>query len=522
VSMAGTRRLDGEGDDLSPEANQGLPTALSLTGISKRYGPVQANQDVTVDVLAGEIHAVVGENGSGKSTMLGIASGTVAPDEGTVEIAGRMLTSANAKEAMSLGLGMAYQTLSEVFGLTVAENLYLATPTEMRPPYGQMETWAAEKLAVYELDIKPGAPSETLSLAERQMLEVVIALTSDPSVLLLDEPTTALGIHEVDRLHQLIRRLAGEGMGIIYVSHRLPEVLEVADRVTVLRDGLNQGTFEASALSEADVVALMVGRPLDLVFPEIAEHVSTETVLEVEQLRGRRFGPIDLEVRRGEILGIAGAEGNGQVELLRALAGAVTSNGKVRCAGRRVDLRNPPGPLKAGIVLLSSDRQAESIFTALGVRANATLQVLRRFSRMGWVFRTKERPPVHDLVRRLRLKASSIEQPAQFLSGGNQQKVALMRPFLKGDLNVVLADEPTQGVDVGSRLDIYDALRERALGGVAVLVKSSDHLELSGLCDRVVVMSRGRIVDEIHRDDLDEHRIISAIVGDAAAHEEGS
>jgi ribose transport system ATP-binding protein len=183
-----------------------------------------------------------------------------------------------------------------------------------------------------------------------------------------------------------------------------------------------------------------------------------------------------------------------------------------------VNLGNPPGPLRAGIVLLSSDRNEESIFTALGVRANATLQVLKRFSRLGWVFRSKERKPVDELVKRLSLKAASIEQPAQYLSGGNQQKVALMRPFLKDDLNVILADEPTQGVDVGARLDIYDALRQRAAEGVAVVVKSSDHIELSGLCDRVIVMSRGRIVDEIAKADLDEQRIISAIVGGTSGH----
>jgi ribose transport system ATP-binding protein len=225
-----------------------------------------------------------------------------------------------------------------------------------------------------------------------------------------------------------------------------------------------------------------------------------------------------MQLRCGEIVGIAGAEGNGQVQFLRALAGLEPSNGSVHCSGTAVDLRTPPGPLRAGIVLLSSNRKEESIFTALGVRANATLQVLKRFARFGLVRRSRERPPVHNLVGRLRLKATSIEQPAQYLSGGNQQKVALMRPFLKSDLAVILADEPTQGVDVGARLDIYEALRAKANEGAAVLVKSSDPIELSGLCDRVVVMSRGRIVDEISRAELGEHRIISAIVGQTSAH----
>jgi ribose transport system ATP-binding protein len=341
-------------------------------------------------------------------------------------------------------------------------------------------------------------------------------LLSEPKVLLLDEPTTALGHAEVDRLHDLIRRLAGQGVGIVYVSHRLPEVLEVATRITVLRDGLSQGTFDATELSEPAVVTLMVGRPMDTLFPEAKPSRNHDVVLSVEQLSGRRFGPISMAVRRGEIVGIAGAEGNGQVQFLRALAGVEPSNGSVVCAGRRVHLGSPPGPLRAGIVLLSADRKAESIFTALGVRANATLLVLRRFSRLGFVSRRREKQPVVEMVKRLRLKAASIEQPAQYLSGGNQQKVALLRPFLREELNVILADEPTQGVDVGARLDIYEALRGKADEGTAVIVKSSDPIELAGLCDRVVVVSRGRIVDEIPKADLDERRIIAAIIGEAS------
>jgi ribose transport system ATP-binding protein len=507
-----------ESRTVPPDADAPPPFALSLRGISKRYGPVQANDGISIDVYAGEIHAVLGENGSGKSTLLGIASGTVVPDEGVIEIAGRPLTSASPKEAMRLGVGMAYQTMTEVIGLTVAENLFLAAPSNERPKYGRMETWAAAKLTDAELHIDPAAPTASLSLAERQMLEVVQALLSRPTVLMLDEPTTALGHEDVDRLHNLIRNLAADGVGVVYVSHRLPEVLTVAHRITVLRDGVSQGTFDAASLSEASVVALMIGRPLELAFPPRVVAPSDEVALQISQLGGRRFGPVDLTIRKGEIVGIAGAEGNGQVQFLRALAGVEPSNGSVRCCGKAVDLRSPPGPLRAGIVLLSSDRKKESIFTALAVRPNATLQSVKRYSRLGFVRRRRERAPVEALVGRLRLKTPSIEQPAQYLSGGNQQKLALMRPFLTGDLKVILADEPTQGVDVGARLDIYEALRLKASEGSAVLVKSSDPIELSGLCDRVVVMSRGRLVDEIPGAELDERRIISAIVGHASAH----
>jgi ribose transport system ATP-binding protein len=239
-------------------------------------------------------------------------------------------------------------------------------------------------------------------------------------------------------------------------------------------------------------------------------------LIEVTALQGERFGPIDLRIGEGEILGLAGAEGNGQVAFLRSLAGVERATGSVRCLGRKVDLRSPPGALRAGIVLLSGERARESVFTVLGVRPNSTVQVLRRFSRFGWIRRALERRAVVGLVRRLQIRAASIEQPVQFLSGGNQQKVALTRPFLRGNVRLILADEPTQGVDVGSRFDIYEALRSKAGEGVAVLVKSSDPIELSGLCDRVVVLSRGRIVDEISAADLSERRIIEAIVGSRA------
>jgi ribose transport system ATP-binding protein len=512
--MTSTERVGTEGAERVdvPTAVAPDTVVLRLSGISKRFGPVQANDDISIEFRAGEIHALLGENGSGKSTVLSIASGSQTPDAGTVEIAGQPLSTPSPRAAMQLGLGMAYQHLTAVAGLTVAENLYLGAPDERRPRYSQMHPWAAEQLAQYELDIHPTAPIETLSAAELQILEVVQALLSEPKVLLLDEPTTALGHADVQRLHALIRSLAQRGMGVVYVSHRLPEVLDVADRVTVLRDGASQGTYDAATMSEADVVAMMIGRPLELAFPAVATNTG-DTLLRVSGLRGRRFGPVDLELGRGEIVGIAGAEGNGQVQFLRALAGVEPSRGDVTCAGKRVQLNTPPGAIRAGIILLSADRKQESIFTALSVRANATLQVLGRYARLGFVSRRRERAPVNDLVDRLRLKAASIEQPTQYLSGGNQQKVALMRPFLRGDLNVILADEPTQGVDVGARLDIYRALRDKAGEGASVLVKSSDAIELAGICDRVVVMSRGEIVDEIRRDELDESRIISAIIG---------
>ena len=494
------------------------PVVLSLQGVSKAFGAVQALLDVSVDCHAGEIHALVGENGSGKSTLLGIASGFLAPDEGAVEIGGARLKKASPARARRLGLGIAYQDYSHVLDLTVAENLYLAVEAGMRPAHARVERWAAATLEQFNLDLPPGTTVGALSLAERQLLEVVKALLTRPKVLLLDEPTTALGPDAVGQLQALVVEQARTGVGIVYVSHRLPEVLSVADRVTVLRDGVGQGTFAAASVSEDSLVALMIGRPLEVAFPERpAPDADAEVVLDVSGLRGERFGPVDLAVRKGEIVGLAGAEGNGQVQFMRALAGIERASGTASCAGRRLDTGSPLGPLRAGVVLLSGDRRGEALFPVLSVRANATVQVLRRIARLGVVTRRRERRAIDDLVGRLRVRMASAEQPIQSLSGGNQQKVSLMRPFLRGDVRVILAEEPTQGVDVGARFDIYDALRAKAHEGVAAVVKSSDPIELAGLCDRVVVMSRGRIVEEIPGHELGEKRIVEAIVGSRRA-----
>jgi ribose transport system ATP-binding protein len=487
---------------------------LSARGVSKAFGAVQALRDVSFDCRAGEIHALVGENGSGKSTLLGIASGFLAPDDGVVEIGDRRRRRGSPAEARKLGLGIAYQTYSHVLDLSVAENLYLAAPRDAQPAYGRMEKWAAATLEEFKLDVPVAAVVGTLSLAQRQFLEVVKALLARPQVLLLDEPTTALGPEEVAQLHELVLERSRAGVGIVYVSHRLPEILGIADRITVLRDGVGQGTYEAADMSEEALVALMIGRPLELAFPERSDDGrGSEVLLDVSGLRGDRFGPVDLKVEKGEILGIAGAEGNGQAQFLRALAGVERPSGKASCSGTELDTKSPLAALRAGVVLLSGDRARESLFPVLSVRANTTIQVLRRLGRFGVLRRRHERRTIDELVRSLRIRMASTEQPVQSLSGGNQQKVVLTRPFLRGDVKLILADEPTQGVDVGSRFDIYDALRAKANEGVAIIVKSSDPLELAGLCDRVVVMSRGRIVEEIPGDELGERRIVEAIVG---------
>ncbi len=497
------------------EASLGGDVVLELQDVSRRFGAVRALTDVGFDCRAGEVHAVVGENGSGKSTLLGIASGFVAPDLGTVRIGGHPLRRRSPALARRLGLAMAYQDTSLVPAEPVKNNLYLAAPPDKRPPYRNRKKWARKVLADLDLDIElfPDLPAGLLSLAERQLLEVAKALVTDPLVLLLDEPTTALGLHQIEALHRTLLECKKRGVGVVYVSHRLPEVLEIADRVTVLRDGKNRGTFEAASTSEAELVELIVGRPLEAAFPP-AGSTSAERreVLVVDGLQGQAFGPVSLMLEAGEIVGVAGAEGNGQPQLFDCLSGRQAPKaGRVVCDGKELTLISTHEAIKAGVMLLPGDRLRESLMPVLGVRANTTIQSLRRFSLAGLIRRRRERKLVSELAGRLEIRTPSLEQPVEFLSGGNQQKVSVARTFLR-DPSVILAYEPTQGVDVGSRFDIYRALRTRANAGAALLVKSSDPLELAGLCDRVLVMSRGQIIEEIPGDELDERRIVETVV----------
>ena len=488
---------------------------LELKGVSRQFGAVRALTNVSLECRAGEVHALVGENGSGKSTLLGIASGFVEPDRGEVWIGGRRLRTDSPARARKLGLAMAYQDGSSVGPEPVKNNLYFAAPPEQRPPYRRRKKWARRLLAEFDLDMElfPDVPAGFLSMAERQLFEVAKALITDPRVLLLDEPTTALGPDEVEALHRTVLACKQRGVGVVYVSHRLPEVLEVADRVTVLRDGEAQGTFDAGDTTEAELVERIVGRPFEAAFPPatVPSH-QTRAALVVDGLQGQSFGPVAFTLQGGEIVGIAGAEGNGQPQLFDTLSGRTPPRaGKVEVDGRELTLISTHEAVRAGLMLLPGDRKTEALMGVLGVKVNATVQSLRRFSFFGLLRRGAERNSVGDLVDELEIRTPSLDQPVEFLSGGNQQKVSVSRSFLEKP-SVILAYEPTQGVDVGSRYDIYRALRTRSDAGAAILLKSSDPLELAGLCDRVLVMSRGTIVEEIPGDELDETRIVEAIV----------
>jgi ribose transport system ATP-binding protein len=485
--------------------------SLELSGVSKRYPGVQALNRVDFECRPGEIHAVLGENGSGKSTLLGIAAGAISADEGRIAIMGNPLVGADPLRARRLGLAVVYQDDSLVRELSVAENLLLGTVDGPKTLAGRRQ-WAAKLLAPYGLDISPDAIVGQLSTSQRQFLEIVKALAADPKVLLLDEPTSSLDFSGVETLSGIVRRIVAAGAAVVYVSHRLPEILTLADRVTILRDGVGQGTYDVDEkLSEADLIALMVGRPIDTEYPARPGVTSSEIVLSTRELSGTRFSGVAFDVRRGEILGFAGSEGNGQREALRALGGLEEASGKVLCAGNPVKIGSPRVALDAGVLSLSADRAAESIFPALGVRENMTVQVLGDFTRGGLISAQMERASTLALVEKLNIVIADLDQSIGGLSGGNQQKAVLSRSFLY-DARVLLIDEPTQGVDAKARFDIYRAIRAKADQGMACVINSSDAMELAGICDRVLVFSRGRVIHELSGGELTEEGIVSSFL----------
>ncbi len=485
--------------------------ALKLAGVSKTYPGVHALDGMDLECLAGEIHAILGENGSGKSTLLGIASGTVTADAGSVEIAGHTLSAADPLLARSLGLATVYQDDSLVRELSVAQNLYLASATG-EVSFRRMNEWARAQLGAYDLSIAPDTLVGDLTPAHRQFLEIVKALIAEPKVLLLDEPTSTLDIEGVEKLSGIVRELAARGTAIVYVSHRLPEILDLADRVTILRDGVGRGTFDVTdALSEHDLIALMVGRSIEAEYPPKGEGLVDRPVLSVEGLTGAGFHDVSFVAREGEIVGLAGAEGNGQREVLRALAGLVEATGKVSCGARAMGLAAPADALRAGVLFLSADRGQESTFPELGVRENMTLQKLGDYATGGLVSRQREHHDARGLIADYGIVTATLDQAINGLSGGNQQKSVLARSFHFG-ANAVLIDEPTQGVDAGARFDIYRAIRAKVRDGATCVVNSSDALELAGVCDRVLVFSRGRIVRELTGDEVTESKIVSSFL----------
>lgn len=486
---------------------------LSLDSVSKYFAGVTALDGVSFSVRAGEVHALVGENGAGKSTLMAIASGALAADKGQVKIAGNPMRG-DPELARELGLAIVRQEPSLMPDLTVAENLYLGVPVRSRPPIGRAVDWAQDLLRTWSNDVAIDARERVASLGPEQrfIIEIVKALASEPKVLVLDEPTEHLLAEDVKRLFERIRSVTKRGASVVYISHRIREVQQISDRLTVLRDGEGQGTYDASSMDEERIVELIVGVALDREFPPKAHDTQNkQVVLDIRGLKGEGFHDINIQVRRGEMLGLAGISDNGQREFMRALAGIHKSAGQVQLNGTTVSLDSSAKASQAGIRYLTGDRHREGIFAELSVRENFSVRSLGEDLFSGFLSARREETRASAAVKDFAVKTPNIETPIRSLSGGNQQKLVLAS-VLASKPKVLLVDEPTQGVDVGARMEIYKTLRDVANSGVTVIVVSSDAQEVAGLCDRVAIFSRGHIVKQLSGSDVVEANITSAVL----------
>ena len=471
---------------------------ISVQHVSKNFPGVKALDDVTFTIHSGEVHGLVGENGAGKSTLIRIVTGAHPPDEGRVVLNGAAVRLAGPASALASGVAAIYQELSLVPAMSVRENLFLGREPVRR---GFIDR-KAERRAAREVLARIGAEIDTearvdaLNVARRQMVEIARALSCRARLLIMDEPTAALTPREADRLFERIAELRREGIGVVFVTHRLEEVFRVADRVTVMRDGATLGTWIASDLDRKRLVELMVGRPLDQEFPKVAAPLG-KIVLEVRDLAGGRVRGVSFHVREGEVLGIAGLVGAGRTDLARLIFGADRPDrGEIRLGGRAVTVRSPRDAIRLGIGLLTEDRKAQGLVLGLTARENFALPNLMRWSRLGWIFRRREAAAFQRRVGSLGIRLAGPDQPAGHLSGGNQQKLLIAR-WLESDCRVLIFDEPTRGVDVGARHEIYLLLNDLAAHGKAMIMISSELPELLGVSDRILVMHDGRITGEI-------------------------
>ena len=490
---------------------------LTMRGVGKRFGATVALDAVDLTVGSGEVHALVGENGAGKSTLMKVLSGALRPDAGEMRLDGRRFAPANPLAARAAGVAMIYQELNLAPHLTVEQNITLGIERHAggfirRSAYRRRIATAFERLN--RPDIRPEVVVSHLSAAERQLVEIARALVIDARVLVMDEPTSSLGLADIEQLFGVIERLRATGVAIVYISHFLEEVQRVAQRYTVLRDGRNVGTGDMGTATLAQLVELMIGRRLDEMFPRVP-HEPGPPILHIAGLSGRRLpSNVDLMLHRGEILGLAGLVGAGRTELLRCIFGLDAVRSGAVClagltGGKQRDFAAPSRPpllqpspsrtgatpatrLAQGIGLLSEDRQAEGLALSRSIADNITLSRLSPFARLGWLnLRALERTAA-GWIQRLDIRSRGPGQRVRDLSGGNQQKAALAR-LLHHDVDVLLLDEPTRGIDVASKAQIYQLIGELAARGKAILVVSSYVPELLGICDRIAVMHRGRL-----------------------------
>jgi ABC-type sugar transport system ATPase subunit len=515
--------------------------AVVMRGIRKAFGPVEVLHGIDFEVLPGEIHVLAGENGAGKSTLIKILSGAYSDFTGELQVGGRTLRFARPSEAVRAGIATIHQELSLVPSMTVADNLFLGWEVAGRfggVDFALQRAEAARILEEMELDCSPRQLISELPISCQQSLEIARALTRDASVLILDEPTSALNEREVDALFVRLRELRSRNRSIVYITHRMEEIYQLADRITVLRDGALVGTAPVADLPPANLVRWMVGRDLPKLKSDATQVVRTAAqpardepalagargaALEVENLRVAHpaakghlvVGGVSFTLNRGEVLGLAGLEGSGKSEVLHALFGALgrRADGQLRLFGEPFSMKGPRESVERGVVLLTNDRKSLGLAPELSVTHSVSLASLRRFSgRCGWMRRREESKAVRDLTREFRLRAPSDEAPVRSLSGGNQQKVYLARCLLPQP-RVLLLDEPTRGIDVGAKADIYDLMRTWVAQGIAILLVTSEMDELLALSDRIIVMHSGRISTEVMRDTASKDAVLAAAMG---------
>ncbi len=481
---------------------------LELIGISKNFSGVPALTDVSLDIRPAEVHALLGENGAGKSTLMNIATGTLQPSAGEIRFEGKEIDELSPHEATELGIAIVHQHPAVMPDLTVLENIQVALPRELFPSDQSDRDYVQGLLDMVKLDVHLNDRVESLSVASKHLLEIAKALAQKPKVLVLDEPTAPLGQDSVDLLFSLVRDAVASGTSVIYITHRLAEVREIATRVSVLRDGQLRQTSMVSDISDKDLLSLIVGRELASTFPNkhaLAKDATPNFV--VKNLTGEGFQDVSIVGYPGQIIGIAGVVGNGQSELLHALAGLENFEGTISVG----DVERKQKELRTDAALMPADRQHEGLMMRMSVRENAAVAALKKFTSGLFLSRKKEDAQIAEVFGKLQVKTASPESLVSSLSGGNQQKVVMSRALLSDPL-VILADEPTQGVDVGARAELYHILRDVSASGIPVVVASSDAKELEGLCDTVYVMSRGQVVRELHGEEITEENMVHAAV----------
>jgi len=484
---------------------------VEIKGATKAFGGVKALTDVSFDLRAGEIHALLGENGAGKSTLVKILSGIYTKDKGTVKVLGKTVESLNPKKAQELGIAIIHQELNMCTHLTVTENIFLGREYRKGAILDnrRMRKETLKILETFDIGITPDTIVGHLPISKQQMVEIVKALSTDSKILIMDEPTSALTSSEIEELFKLIRKLRESGCGIIYISHRLEELQHIADRVTVLRDGTYIKTEDFDKITLPEIISLMVGRDIVEKFPRVSCEPG-EVVFEVKNLNaGRMVRDVSLSVRKGEIVGIAGLMGAGRTETTRAIFGAdVKQSGELYLHGEQLDIKKPIDAIRKGLVLIPEDRKKDGLCLKLTIAENVALPNLDLLSgALTIVSRSKERAMANGCVSDLSIRTQSVEKEAYSLSGGNQQKVVVGK-WLARNSKMVIFDEPTRGIDVGAKVDIYNLMNELKQKGIGVLFVSSELPEILGISDRIIVMCDGRITGEFSQSDATQDKIM--------------